>query len=356
MNSPKSDWPSQKGHWRICASLPVASFLQFFWCFSTWVYLVQKSMGILKPSQYNSKVARQQPGQPCFRANIPKMFYLNWFLGLFHQQYCWWFRNSLSPVDMANIPLFTGSYTSQVVQDFFHQQFDLLNRNEKEYEDSSPRVLKHEAFASNWTVFHRVAVVGVGISSSQQSIHSSNIEFLSVSKLGGGFKYFLFSPRSLGKIPILTNILKPSTSIEFQMIFVTFTPTNWGNDSQSDLRIFLGNDSQLYMEWHGAPNPISKINGILLGFCFTPIRRFPIFLWFFTPRNSANCRLFTGDVEMQTRSRRAGCLDSVCVRSDGGDRPGRDVAEFHYFLWHFFDILRLLYIPWESASETRHCT
>ena len=28
------------------------------------------------------------------------------------------------------------------------------------------------------------------------------------SKLGGGFKYFLFSPRSLGKIPILTNIFQ----------------------------------------------------------------------------------------------------------------------------------------------------
>ena len=28
------------------------------------------------------------------------------------------------------------------------------------------------------------------------------------SKLGGGFKYFLFSPRKLGKIPILTNIFQ----------------------------------------------------------------------------------------------------------------------------------------------------
>ena len=27
------------------------------------------------------------------------------------------------PVDMANIPLFTGFYTSQMVQDFFHQQY-----------------------------------------------------------------------------------------------------------------------------------------------------------------------------------------------------------------------------------------
>ena len=28
-----------------------------------------------------------------------------------------------APVDMENIPLFTGLYTSQVVQDFFHQQY-----------------------------------------------------------------------------------------------------------------------------------------------------------------------------------------------------------------------------------------
>jgi len=28
-----------------------------------------------------------------------------------------------APVDMENIPLFTGFYTSQVVQDFFHQRY-----------------------------------------------------------------------------------------------------------------------------------------------------------------------------------------------------------------------------------------
>jgi len=33
-------------------------------------------------------------------------------------------RNS-APVDMANNPLFTGFYTSQVVQVFFHQQYHL---------------------------------------------------------------------------------------------------------------------------------------------------------------------------------------------------------------------------------------
>ena len=30
---------------------------------------------------------------------------------------------NLAPVDMVNIPLFTGFYTSQVVQDFSHQQY-----------------------------------------------------------------------------------------------------------------------------------------------------------------------------------------------------------------------------------------
>ena len=29
-----------------------------------------------------------------------------------------------APVDMVKIPLFTGFYTSQVVQDFFHQQYN----------------------------------------------------------------------------------------------------------------------------------------------------------------------------------------------------------------------------------------
>ena len=33
----------------------------------------------------------------------------------------------------------------------------------------------------------------------------SEVEFLRVTKLGGGFKYFLFSPH-LGMIPILTSI------------------------------------------------------------------------------------------------------------------------------------------------------
>ena len=27
-----------------------------------------------------------------------------------------------APIDMVNIPVFTGFYTSQLVQDFFHQQ------------------------------------------------------------------------------------------------------------------------------------------------------------------------------------------------------------------------------------------
>ena len=31
---------------------------------------------------------------------------------------------SLAPVDMGNLPVFTEFYTSQVVQDFFHQQYE----------------------------------------------------------------------------------------------------------------------------------------------------------------------------------------------------------------------------------------
>ena len=34
-----------------------------------------------------------------------------------------WWNTFDAPVDMVNIPLFTGFYTSQVVQDFFHQQY-----------------------------------------------------------------------------------------------------------------------------------------------------------------------------------------------------------------------------------------
>ncbi len=33
----------------------------------------------------------------------------------------------LAPVDMVNIPLCTGFYTSQVVQDFFHQTYNPVN-------------------------------------------------------------------------------------------------------------------------------------------------------------------------------------------------------------------------------------
>ena len=31
---------------------------------------------------------------------------------------------NLAPVDVVNIPVFIGVYTSQVVQDYFHQQYD----------------------------------------------------------------------------------------------------------------------------------------------------------------------------------------------------------------------------------------
>ena len=34
-----------------------------------------------------------------------------------------------APVDMVNIPLFTGFHTCQVVQDFFHQQYGWRSKN-----------------------------------------------------------------------------------------------------------------------------------------------------------------------------------------------------------------------------------
>ena len=34
-----------------------------------------------------------------------------------------------APVDMVNIPLFIGFHTSQVVQDFFHQQYEQQQQN-----------------------------------------------------------------------------------------------------------------------------------------------------------------------------------------------------------------------------------
>ena len=37
-----------------------------------------------------------------------------------------------APVDMQNLPLFTGFYLSQVVQDFFHQQYPAEETTQKE--------------------------------------------------------------------------------------------------------------------------------------------------------------------------------------------------------------------------------
>ena len=93
-------------------------------------------------------------------------------------------------VDASEIPAFTHQlilkkivhdlskgffYRSQVVVwNFFHQQFDLLNQKEKEYEASSP--LKHEAFTSKWNAFDRVAVVSHWhFFVPDFSIHSSNV-------------------------------------------------------------------------------------------------------------------------------------------------------------------------------------
>ena len=54
-----------------------------------------------------------------------------WMLGTVTVPHQWWRTTILhvtvdgspAPVDMVNIPLFTGFHTCQVVQDFFHQQY-----------------------------------------------------------------------------------------------------------------------------------------------------------------------------------------------------------------------------------------
>ena len=49
-----------------------------------------------------------------------------------------------APVDMVNLPLFSGFYTSQVVQDFFHQQYHYIYtyscRNYPAFLNSQPSV------------------------------------------------------------------------------------------------------------------------------------------------------------------------------------------------------------------------
>ena len=47
-----------------------------------------------------------------------------------------------APVDMVNIPLFTGFYTSQVVQDFFHQQYEGVHKGVVEVLSNSWRCWK----------------------------------------------------------------------------------------------------------------------------------------------------------------------------------------------------------------------
>ena len=49
-----------------------------------------------------------------------KVLHHNWL-----KNYCWWFRNPANQLRLVVSPLFTGFYTSQVVQDFFHQQYVL---------------------------------------------------------------------------------------------------------------------------------------------------------------------------------------------------------------------------------------
>ena len=138
-------------------------------------------------------------------------------------------------VDASEIPVFTSWYekivhdlrqkgffnrSHVVVWNFFHQQFDLLNRKEKEYETSSP--LKHEAFASKWNAFDRVAVVSHwDFFVPDFSIHSSNVS-----------KFFCdFHAHKLGK--------NAWVSLSF------FIPTRWAPTSCNPCKwpykwVFLG--------------------------------------------------------------------------------------------------------------------
>ena len=54
-----------------------------------------------------------------------------------------WFDGSeirKKPVDVVNIPLFTRFYTSQVVQDFFHQQY--FNEKNRERQNRVTRLYR----------------------------------------------------------------------------------------------------------------------------------------------------------------------------------------------------------------------
>ena len=44
-----------------------------------------------------------------------------------HARYCWW-KKSCTSWGWQFLPLYTRFYTSQVVQDFFHQQYDYIRK------------------------------------------------------------------------------------------------------------------------------------------------------------------------------------------------------------------------------------
>ena len=54
-----------------------------------------------------------------------------------------------------------------------------------------------------------------------------SLKFISIHVLGGGFKYFLFSPRKLGKISNLTNIFQMGGSTTNQMSILVLSMFNF---------------------------------------------------------------------------------------------------------------------------------
>ena len=70
-------------------------------------------------------------------------------------------------------------------------------------------------------------------------------KYFPMSKLGGGFKYCLFSPRKFGKIPILTNIFQMGGSTTNQkkicsILINTFYPKKMtGQQKSTNLRLLF---------------------------------------------------------------------------------------------------------------------
>ena len=127
-----------------------------------------------------------------------------------------------TPVDVVNISLLAGFHTCQVVQDFFHQQY--LRSNVSTWRPTAGKHCSHSELPG-WRLekgccFHR-----------------------------SGFKYFLFSPRKLGKMSNLTGIF---------FKWVGSTTNQWSIIKASVLKgVNLGGFSFTHLFWGSLNGPIS---------------------------------------------------------------------------------------------------